>query len=160
MVFIVRLNKLLNKESWVELLVIWDAMPLTYRQCNDRGPGIIADTQNLEYRAPVDFVWGYAIFNPNELYYISWLTPQFHFILVHMGLFSIDVDRVYQLVKRTVKYERYSQYRYNGTRWAPGRLKSMAIQPLAQPLIEVNDKEIPKVCITLYTWGAKQYSIM
>ena len=56
--FIVRLNKLLNKESWVELLVIWDAMPLTYRQCNDRGPGIIVDTLNLEDRAPVAFVWG------------------------------------------------------------------------------------------------------
>ena len=39
--FVDRLNKLLNKQSRVELLVIWYAMPLTYRQCNDRGPGII-----------------------------------------------------------------------------------------------------------------------
>ena len=54
--FVVRLNKLLNKQSRVELLVIWDAMPLTYRQCNDRGPGIIVDTLNLKDRAPVDFV--------------------------------------------------------------------------------------------------------
>ena len=52
----VRLDKLLNKQSRVELLVIWDAMPLTYRQCNDRGPDIIVDTLNLEDRAPVDFV--------------------------------------------------------------------------------------------------------
>ena len=29
---------------------------LTYRQSNDRGPGIIVDTLNLEDRAPVDFV--------------------------------------------------------------------------------------------------------
>ena len=36
----------------------------------------------------------------------------------------------------------------------------MAIQMLAQQLIQVNDKEIPKVCITLYVWGAEQYSIM
>ena len=36
----VRLDKLLNKQSRVELPVIWDAMPLTYRQCNDRGPDI------------------------------------------------------------------------------------------------------------------------
>ena len=41
--FVVRLNKLLNKQSRVELLVIWDAMSLIYRQCNDRGPGIIVD---------------------------------------------------------------------------------------------------------------------
>ena len=54
--FVVRLNKLLNKQSRVELLVIWEAMPLTYRQCNDRGPGIIVDTLNLKDRAPVDFV--------------------------------------------------------------------------------------------------------
>ena len=67
-----------------------------------------------------------------------------------MGLFSIRLDRVYQLVTRTVKYERNSQYHYSGTRWASGRLKSMAIQLLDQQLIEVNDKEIPKVCITLY----------
>ena len=40
----------------VDLLVIWDAMPLTYRQCNDRGPGIIVETLNLEDRAPVIFV--------------------------------------------------------------------------------------------------------
>ena len=50
--FVVRLNK----QSRVQLLVIWDAMPLTYRQCNDRGPGIIVDTLNLEDRAPVDFI--------------------------------------------------------------------------------------------------------
>ena len=54
--FVVRLNKFLNKQSRVELLVIWDVMPLTYRQCNDRGPGIIVDTLNLKDRAPVDFV--------------------------------------------------------------------------------------------------------
>ena len=36
----------------------------------------------------------------------------------------------------------------------------MAIQQLAQESIRVNDKEIPKVCITLYVWGAEQYSIM
>ena len=82
--FVVRLNKLLNKQSIVELLVIWDAMPLTYRQFNDRGPGIIGED----------------------------------------------------------------------------RLKSMAIQLLAQQLIQVNDKEILKVCITRYVWGAEQYSIM
>ena len=77
-----------------------------------------------------------------------------------MGLFSIRLDGVYQLATRTVKYERYSQYSYSGTRWASGRLKSMAIQLLAQQLIQVHDKEIPKVCITLYVWGAEQYSIM
>ena len=125
--FVVRLNKLLNKQSRVELLVIWDVMPLTYRQCNDRGHGIIVDTLNPEDRAPVDFIKGYAIFKPNELYYISWLTPQFHFILANMGLFSIRLDRVYQLATRTVKYERYRQYHYSGTRWASARLKSMAI---------------------------------
>ena len=54
--FVVRLNKLLNKQSRVELLVIWDAMPFIYRQCNDRGPGIIVDTPTFEDRAPVDFV--------------------------------------------------------------------------------------------------------
>ena len=81
-------------------------------------------------------------------------------MLVHMGLFSIHLDCVYQLVTRTVKYELYSQYHDSGTRWASGRLKSMAIQLLTQQLIEVNDKEIPKVCITLYVWGAEQYSIM
>ena len=54
--FVVRLNKLLNKQSRVELLVIWGAMHLTYRQCNDRGPGMIVDTLNLEYRASVGFV--------------------------------------------------------------------------------------------------------
>ena len=88
--FVARLNKLLNKQSRVELLVIWDAMPLTYH-CNDRGPGIIVDTLNLDDRAPVDFFYGYAIFKPNELYYILWLTPQFHF----MGLFSIRMDPVF-----------------------------------------------------------------
>ena len=36
----------------------------------------------------------------------------------------------------------------------------MASQLLAQQLIQVNGKEIPKVCITLYVWGAEQYSIM
>ena len=36
----------------------------------------------------------------------------------------------------------------------------MAIQLLAQQLIQVDDKEISKVCITLYVWGAEQYSIM
>ena len=36
----------------------------------------------------------------------------------------------------------------------------MAIQLLAQQLIQVNDKEIQKVCITRYVWGAEQYSIM
>ena len=36
----------------------------------------------------------------------------------------------------------------------------MAIQPLAQQLIQVNDKEMLKVCITLYVWGTEQYSIM
>ena len=77
-----------------------------------------------------------------------------------MGLFSIRLERVYQLAMRTVKYERYSQYHYSGTRWALGRLKSIAIQLVAQQLIQVNDKEIPKVCITLYAWGAEQYSIM
>ena len=77
-----------------------------------------------------------------------------------MGLFSIRLDRFYQLATRTVKYERYSQYHYSGTRWASGRLKSMAIQPLAQELIKVNDKEILNVCITLYVWGTEQYSIM
>ena len=74
----VRLDKLLNKQLRVELLVIRDAMPLTYRKCNDRGPDIIVVTLSLEDRAPVDFVWGYPIFKPKELYYISWLTPQFH----------------------------------------------------------------------------------
>ena len=54
--FVVRLEKLLNKQPRVELLVIWDAMPLIYRQCNDSGPGIIVDTPNFEDRAPVDFV--------------------------------------------------------------------------------------------------------
>ena len=54
--FVVRLNKFLNKQSRVELLVIWSVMPLTYRQCNDRDPGIIVDTLNLKDRAPVDFV--------------------------------------------------------------------------------------------------------
>ena len=54
--FVVRLNKLLNKQSRVELLVISDAMPRIHRQCNDRGPGIIVDTPNLEDRAPIDFV--------------------------------------------------------------------------------------------------------
>ena len=54
--FVVRLNKLLNKQSRVELLVIWDAMPLIYRQCNDRGPDIIVDTLNLKDRASVGFV--------------------------------------------------------------------------------------------------------
>ena len=77
-----------------------------------------------------------------------------------MGLFSIRLDRVYQLATRTVEYERYSQYRYSGTRWASGRLKSMAIQLLAQQFIQVHDREIPKVGITLYVWGAEQYSIM
>ena len=50
----------------------------------------------------------------------------------------------------------YSEF----ARWASGRLKSMAIQLLAQQLIQVNDKEILKVFITLYVWGAEQYSIM
>ena len=77
-----------------------------------------------------------------------------------MGLFSIRLDRVYQLATRTVEYERYSQYHCSGTRSALGRLKSMAIQLLAQKLIQVNDKEISKVCITLYVWGAEQYSIL
>ena len=77
-----------------------------------------------------------------------------------MGLFSIRLDRVYQLGTRTAKYERYRQHHYSGTRWASGRLKSMAIQLLAQQLIQVNDKEILKVCITRYVWGAEQYSIM
>ena len=80
-----------------------------------------------------------------------------------MGLFSIRLDRVYQFATRTVKYERYSEYHYSGTVWASGRLKSMAIQLLAQQSIQVNDKEVPniaKVCITLYVWGAEQYSIM
>ena len=77
-----------------------------------------------------------------------------------MGSFSIRLDRVYQLATRTVKYERYSQYHYSGTRSASGRLKSMAIQLLAQQLIQVNDKEISKVCISLYVWGTEQYSIM
>ena len=77
-----------------------------------------------------------------------------------MGLFSIHLDRVYQLATRTVKYERYGQYHYSGTRWASGRLKSMAIQLLAQQLIQVNDKELPNVCITLYVWEAEQYSII
>ena len=36
----------------------------------------------------------------------------------------------------------------------------MTIQLLAQQLIQVNDKEIPKVSITFYVWGAEQYSIM
>ena len=157
---VVRLNKFLNKQSRVELLVIWDVMPLTYRQCNDCGPGIIVDTLNLKDRAPEGFVWGYAIFKPNELYYISWLIPQFHFILIHMGLFSIRLDCVYQLATRTVKYERYSKYHYSDTRWASWRLKSMAIQLLAQQLINVNDKQISKVCITLYVWETEQYSIM
>ena len=31
---------------------------------------------------------------------------------------------------------------------------------LAQQLIQVNDKEISKVCITLYVWGTEQYSII
>ena len=69
-----------------------------------------------------------------------------------MGLFSIRLDRVYQLATRTVKYERYSHYHYSGTRWASGRLKSMAIQLLAQQLIQIIDKEIQKVSITLYVW--------
>ena len=77
-----------------------------------------------------------------------------------MGLFSFRLDRVYQLATRTVKYERYSQYHYSGTRLAPGRLKSMAIQLFAQQLIQVNDKEISKVWITLYVWGTEQYLIM
>ena len=77
-----------------------------------------------------------------------------------MGLFSIRLDRVYQLATRTVKYDRYSQYYYSGTRWASGRLKSMALQLLAQQLIQVDDKEIPKVCITFYVWGAEQYLVM
>ena len=77
-----------------------------------------------------------------------------------MGLFSIRLNRVHQLATRTVKYERYSQYHYSGTRWVSGRLKSMAIQLLAQQLIHVNDKEISKVCITLYVWETEQYSIM
>ena len=51
-------------------------------------------------------------------------------MLVHMGLFSIRLNRVYQLAKGNVKYERYSQYHYSGTRGASGRLKSMAIQLL------------------------------
>ena len=62
-----------------------------------------------------------------------------------MGLFSIRLDCVYQLATRNVKYERYSQYHYSDTRSASGRLKSMAIQLLAQQLIQVNDKEISKV---------------
>ena len=77
-----------------------------------------------------------------------------------MGLFSISLNRVFQLATGTVKYECYSQYHYSGTRWASGRLKSMENQLLAQQLIQVNEKEIPKVCITLYVWGAEQYSIM
>ena len=77
-----------------------------------------------------------------------------------MGLFSIRLDHVYQLATRTVKYERYNQYHYSGTRSASGRLKSMAIQVLARQLIQVNDKEISKVCITLYVCGTEQYSIM
>ena len=77
-----------------------------------------------------------------------------------MGLFSIRLDRAYELATRTVKYERYSQYHYSGTRWASGRLKSMEIQLLAQQLIHVNDKEISNVCITLYVWETDQYSIM
>ena len=80
--------------------------------------------------------------------------------MVHMGLFSIRLDRFYQHATRTAKYERYSQYHYSGTRWASGRLKSMAIEPLAEQLIQVNDKEILKVCITLYVLGTEQYSIM
>ena len=36
----------------------------------------------------------------------------------------------------------------------------MAIQLVAQQLIQVKDKEIPKVFITLYVGGAEQYSIM
>ena len=72
-----------------------------------------------------------------------------------MGLFTIRLDRVYQLATRTDKYERYSQYHYSGTRSSSGRLKSMAIQLLAQQLIQVNDKEILKVCITLYVWGTE-----
>ena len=77
-----------------------------------------------------------------------------------MGLCNIRLDRVYQLATRTVKYERYSQYHYSGSRWSSGRLKSMVIQLLAQQLIQVNDKEISKVCITLYVWGTEQYSII
>ena len=77
-----------------------------------------------------------------------------------MGLFSIRLDRVYQLATIIVKYERYSQYHYSGTRSVSGRLKSMAIQLLAQQLIQVNDKEISKICITLYVWGTEQYLIM
>ena len=50
--FVVRLNKLLNKQSRVELLVVWDAMPLIYRLCNDRGPDIIVDTPNFEIGHP------------------------------------------------------------------------------------------------------------
>ena len=77
-----------------------------------------------------------------------------------MGLFSIRLERVYQFATRTVKYERYSQYHYSGTRLASGRLKSMEIQLFAKQLIQVNDKEISKVCITIYAWGTEQYSIM
>ena len=76
------------------------------------------------------------------------------------GFIHIRLDRVYQLAMRTVKYERYSQYHYSGTRWASGRLKSMTIQLLAQQFIQVLDREIPKVCIALYVWRAEQYSIM
>ena len=80
------------------------------------------------------------IFKPNELHYISWLTPQFYFTLVHTGLFSIRLDRVYQLAARTVKYGRFSQYHYSGTRWASWRLKSTAIQLFAQQLIRLSTK--------------------
>ena len=138
------LNKLLNKQSIVELLVIWEAMPLTYRQCNERGPGIFVDTLNPEDRASVDLVQGYAIFKPNELYYISWLTPQFNFILAHMGLFSFHLDRVYQLATRTVKYERYRQHHYSGTQL------SIRASEINGNSTVVNVKEILKLWITSY----------
>ena len=69
-----------------------------------------------------------------------------------MGLFSIRLDRVYQLATRTIKCERYGQYHYSGTRWASGRLKSMAIQLFAQQLIHVNNKEISRF-VLLFMYG-------
>ena len=52
-------------------------MSLTYRQFNGCAPGILVDTLNLDDLAPVYFVYGYAIFKPSELHFISLLTPRF-----------------------------------------------------------------------------------
>ena len=147
--FVVRQNKLLNKQPsclWFETQCHWlivRVMTVAWHSC---GYTKFWRLGMRRFRLRVrDIQTKWIIFH-----FIT--NPTFHFTLVHTGLFIICLERVYQLALRTVKYERYSQYHYSGTRWASWRLKSTAIQLFTQQLIQVNDKEISRFAL-LFMYG-------